>query len=257
VWGTGEHIEGVGADGSNRHLIATDYGDSEGDPAWSLDGATLAFYARNSDTVEIHILRPKAKAHVVLTSDWRSPSRPRRSFAYILGPTWAPDGDHLAVSDSWNFVNAEIRIVSVSIKRWISLTAPNADRSDTEPAWSPDGGTIAFVRHGSSGKPVILVIGRNGDGLRRLTLGSSPSWSPDGRKLAFVDDDGVYQIAKDATGRVRIIRGRHFKSVRWSPDGRKLLYATDHNIWTTDIDGTHRKHVVHSAYIDGVAWQPG
>ena len=48
--------------------------------------------------------------------------------------------------------------------------------SDSEPAWSPDGSTIAFVQDGSimtvdlQGKTTKLTNGKNND--------SSPAWNP-------------------------------------------------------------------------------
>jgi Tol biopolymer transport system component len=259
VWGSGEVIEAVNLDGSGRHVVVTDFGDSEGDPAWSRDGDALAFYARNSDGVEIHVLWPKTKAHRVIASDWRSPSAPKRSFAYILEPSWAPDGEHLAVSDSWNgpaTANATIRIVSVSTKRWTSLTTPSLHFTDTEPAWSPDGKTIAFVRQHDRASPAIILIGRDGHGLRRLTSGRSPSWSPDGESIAFASGDSIYRISADGRGRTRILHNLRAPDVRWSPDGRKLLYTTGTDVWVMNRDGRDRMRVVHNASVDGVAWQP-
>jgi Tol biopolymer transport system component len=261
-------IEGANVDGSGRHVVATDFGDSEGDPAWSRDGHALAFYVRNSDDVKIHVLWPKTKAHRVLASDWRSPPVSRRVTAYLFEPSWAPDGDHLAVSDYWNFgANATIRIVSVSTRRWTSLTRPSSHRTDSEPAWSPDGPTIAFVRQQNWETPGIFLIGRDGRGLRRLTRGWSPSWSPDSRYIAFAWGGSIYRIGADGRGRSRIAGGVDASHVSWSPDGRKLLYTTEvrgegepTDVWIMNRDGTDRVRVLRKATMSGsqrVAWQPG
>jgi len=261
VWGGQERIEGANVDGSGRHFVAPDWGDTDGDPAWSRDGRVLAWYARNSDSVEIHVLWPKTKAQRVLSSDWRSPSEPKRSFAYILEPSWAPDGDHIAVADSWNFVDSEIRIVSVSTKRWTSVTRPVAGRADRDPAWSPDGKTIAFTREHASGGPAIFLVGSDGHGLRRLTSGSSPSWSPDGASLAFAFADSIYRIGADGRGRIRLVSGLGDPAVQWSPDSRKLLYGTlagrASELWVMNSDGTNRSRVLRTGYFIGFAWQPG
>jgi Tol biopolymer transport system component len=61
---------------------------------------------------------------------------------------------------------------------------------DVDPAWSPDGSTIAFVRQGSAGGVFVIPSGGGlalpicpattcGEGIAQL------AWSPDGRTLAF------------------------------------------------------------------------
>ncbi len=82
-------------------------------------------------------------------------------------------------------------------QRWLTLSAAG------RPAWSPDGGRIAFetLRHAGSracsdNSPSpdacnweIYVMNADGSGQRRLTrspgLDRYPAWSPDGRKLLF------------------------------------------------------------------------
>lgn len=258
-------IEAVNVDGSGRRVVAPQLGDDVGDPAWSRDGRAVAFYVRNSDTVEIHVLWPKDGVRRVLTSDWRGPAAPRRQFAYILEPNWAPDGEHLALSDSWTLENAVIRVVSLSGRRWRSLTTPSSRRTDTAPAWSPDGRTIAFVRQAvraSDGPPVILLIGQDGRDFRRLARGRSPSWSPDSENLVYASGDSIYRIGSDGRGRTRIIGGLKAPEVRWSPDGRKLLYTTSvgedrSDLWVMNRDGTHRTRILRNTCVNGFDWQPG
>jgi Tol biopolymer transport system component len=254
-------------DGTGRRLVAPQLGDEEGDPAWSRDGRAVAYFIRNSDSVEIHVLRPQTGARRVITSDFRSPAAPRRQLAYILQPDWAPDGRQLVVSDSYSLVNAVIRVVSMA-GRWRLLTTPSQDRADKAPAWSPDGRTIAFVRQRVGGDdgatpiggPAIFLIGEDGQGLRRLTDGRSPSWSPDSRSLVYAFGDGIYRIGADGRGRTRIIGGLKVPVVRWSRDGRMLLYTTRAGgateIWVARADGSDRKRVLRAAYVNGIAWQP-
>jgi serine/threonine protein kinase len=63
--------------------------------------------------------------------------------------------------------------------------------SDYDPAWSPDGGQIAFVS-GRSGNDDIWVMRGDGQGDRRVTYyegyDKHPTWAPDGIRIAFWSD---------------------------------------------------------------------
>ena len=104
----------------------------------------------------------------------------------------------------------------------------------SDPAWSPDGQTIAFVRlNASLGEP-IYVVKADGSRLRNLTpkpVGAyaAPAWSPDGRKIAFVSDrDGnseVYVMNADGSGKRNLTRDRARDVFPiWSPDGRRIAF---------------------------------
>jgi len=266
TWGSGDAIHGANVDGSGRHVLVPTFADGEGDPAWTRDGRAFAFYGQNSDNVWIHIRWPGTRRERVLRSDYRSPPYPRRAYAYILEPTWSPDATRIAVSEGgWSYA-ATIRIVSVTTKKWTSVTKPRRHEQDDDPAWSPDGRTIAYARWLNSGTPALFLVHPDGSAARRLTNGRSPSWAPDGKRLAFVLGGSVYEIRTDGRGRKRILGGLrnpvvgHFRPlVRWSPDGRKLLYTSGpaDDVWTADVDGTHRRRILHRVRIDGIAWRPG
>lgn len=86
-----------------------------------------------------------------------------------------------------------------------------------QPAWSPDGRSLAFVRAGD-----IYLIGADGRGLRRLVRdGADPAFSPDGRSVAFVRGSsagpGRVLIVGVAGGRPRLVPGVTATQIDWQP----------------------------------------
>lgn len=63
------------------------------------------------------------------------------------------------------------------------------DRSDSSPAWSPDGKRIAFVR-AADAKPQIWILPLQGGEAFKVTSAEfgavGPQWSPDGQKILFL-----------------------------------------------------------------------
>lgn len=93
---------------------------------------------------------------------------------------------------------------------------------DWEPAWSPDGGTIAFRRILTANATGIWLVNAAGGSERELVgshlAGSqeSPAWSPDGRFVAFVSTHETYGSGEPLV--------RHIYTV-WA-DGTKLARRT-------------------------------
>ena len=85
--------------------------------------------------------------------------------------------------------------------------------SDHDPAWSPDGRFVAFLRVLPSRKDVLVLIPAIGGLERRITevsSGGRPTWSPDGNWLAVSDTDSgpdrfaLYLISVDSGERRRL-----------------------------------------------------
>src|SRR5438128_8756567 len=86
------------------------------------------------------------------------------------------------------FGSSHIYVVNPDGSALRQLTS--GDLRDLDPAWSPDGSQIAFVRTGGELPPDdIYVVNADGSGLRQLThtnqFQNGPSWSPDGRRIVF------------------------------------------------------------------------
>jgi TolB protein len=112
-------------------------------------------------------------------------------------------------------------------------------RDDYDPAFSPDGRSIAFVR--GAARPELFVMRSDGGGVKRLVRwrdggGFAPAWSPDGSRIVFVSftnrDPGgqaLRTIRPDRTAAVDLStpNGWFYDSPSWSPDGRSLVFTGD------------------------------
>jgi Tol biopolymer transport system component len=130
------------------------------------------------------------------------------SIATGENPAWSPDGTRIAYTGE----NGAIWIVNVDGSDAHPITA-GADGGgethsfptpyDWNPAWSPDGRSIAYTRLAEQGFAPMP----NGNGQTSVTLEELRVWSEDGTDVALTD-------AYAALG-----------EVDWSPDGSTLVFT--------------------------------
>jgi len=144
-------------------------------------------------------------------------------------PRWAPGGRTIA------FDRESVHVVGASGGER-RLTRPLRGAHDSEPAWSPDGKHLVFVRAvppaGAGNYVTSLRVVRATGGLSHLVLSAhrnvvSPDWSPDGTRVAFNDVSERMWVANvDGSHRRRLgpptLEGRE---PRWSPDGTRLAFV--------------------------------
>jgi Tol biopolymer transport system component len=181
----------------------------------------------------------------------------------------------LLLTSDWqpHFRTSEIFVASAANGRTISLTRNEVD--DVDPAWSPEGSTIAFASK-RDGNWELYTMRPDGSGVRRLTHTAAnerePAWSPDGKQLAFVSDgarnekggpiDAIFVMNRDGSGGHRITSPDEGDAAEpaWSPDGTRIAAVEEaaelSRIFTIASDGSDRRYV--GPYGAGEpAWSPG
>jgi DNA-binding SARP family transcriptional activator len=172
---------------------------------------------------------------------------------------WSPDGAQIVIDAAVGHPDSadgyhRLYIIAADGPSISQLTAQDA--SDAEPAWSPDGESIAFNREGE-----LWVIRPDGSGARRLLGGATDpivgdlAWSPDGRRIAFVglattvahDPEAVWVVECDGTAPEAVYPlppGLKSAEVMWSHDGSAILCQHGR-------DGEERRLVLVDAGGDG------
>lgn len=156
-----------------------------------------------------------------------------RRLARGAGPffAWSPVGEELVFSREHRAACAgcsDLYVVGAhgGAQRRLTHSASNSN-----PAWSPSGGRIAFdrCRNVSSNGCAIFTIAPNGSHLHRVTpwgISGLPVWANSGQQIAFASEipQGIYVVAADGRDLRRLTRDVDDAPV-WSPDGEQLAFA--------------------------------
>jgi hypothetical protein len=105
---------------------------------------------------------------------------------------------------------------------------------NAEPAWSPDGKRIAFIRdlpeEISAGEcwagDLVVTDAAGGDERLIAEASSAPEWSPDGKRLAFVSECDSIVVVPVEGGPTTVLARDAYEPV-WSPDGTRIAFLRE------------------------------
>ena len=238
----------------SRVTNLTNHSADEGSPAWSPDGARIAFTSDRDGNTEIYAMNADGSGVTRLTDH----------SAFDGGAAWSPDGARIAFTSDRGGIT-DIYAMNADGSGVTNLT--NHSAHDSHPTWSPDGTRIAFASR-RDGNAEIYAMNADGSGVTRLTSDSEldlhPAWSPDGARIAFTSyrdgDPEIYVMNADGSGVTRLTN-RNARVPAWSPDGARIAFAAgrgdNYEIYVMNANGSGVTPVTsHSAFDYEPAWSP-
>jgi len=241
--------------GSGTQLRLTTAPQADSRPAWSPDGSSIAFIREG----------PAAKDSVYLISPLGPPERKvaeisRTGTDWPNGLAWTPDSKWLVVSDR-NTDSEPLALFLVSVEsgeRRRLTSAPERGFADSQPAFSPDGGTLAFIRQVAVGVRDIYLLALSEEfqpvgGPKRLTFGNQLTlrqhvWTLDGREIIFSSGmvPSLFRIAASGSGKSQRLAavGEDGCEPAISRRAQRLVYTReilDVNVWRVEVPGRMEK----------------
>lgn len=160
------------------------------------------------------------------------------SSLYDIEPTISPDGDRLA------FVRKEVGKDEMILVCPANGGPTREIHAGRNPAWSPDGKTLAFIASDEQGRKKLMLKAVEGNAtVKTLTQGDynarHPSWTPDGKTIVYCSDESVdpttrirnwdiYQIGVDGKGKRNLTSGvSHDERPVVSPDGKHVFFLSN------------------------------
>lgn len=144
---------------------------------------------------------------------------------------------------------AGIYVIDLQTNERIRLTSPPASVVDHTPRFSPDGKSLAFIRHFSSFHREIFIVSANGGEARQITSDDvriyGLAWNADSESLFFTsfrqaNQLNLWQISVNSKMSPQMIStgSKELSDLAVSNDGKTIAFveeSNDENIWEVDL----------------------
>ena len=224
--------------GSETLLRLTNSDESDYSPAWSPDGSKVAYLSFSDKGLGLYVVSSLGGPPQKLYTPHAMVHWEQRALS------WSPDSRSLIFPDG---VPSGINILSLDTFATRSVTIPpHVWDGDVNPAFSPDGKEIAFVRAIEGAVRDIYVVSASGGAPRQLTndrrIVDTLTWTRDSSAILFSSDRGgkfaLWKISRHGGTPKRLPFGTEDATQpAVSPNNHLLLYTESSATWS--ILGIH------------------
>lgn len=210
----------VNADGTGATAITSTGMDYS--PRWTADHSRIVFVSDRDGIGHVYIMN----------ADGSNPVRLTNTNYRDADPVPSPDGTHIVFQRN----GAGVSGLYIMNMDGSALARLNTADDAIQPAWSPDGQSIAFVSYGGYAYQSIYMMSIYGTGLSLVDSCGSypclrPAFSPDGTRVAFwtsANNGEIDWIALDKQSFATIATNLGpmvLNAPAWSPDGTRIAFS--------------------------------